>query len=142
LAVSGVRNARIDIGFFTIRQRRTDPAWMGRAFAVSKGFNFIGYPIGTTIAGALAPVSLEAAIVVGAVGCIVAGVAAAVMIPRRAPSVRSPRGPRPAAETTSSPDGADLVRTGSDPASKRGMASSSSGAGPLSATPADPTAGE
>jgi MFS family permease len=88
LALSGFLNGPMDIGLFTMRQRRTDPAWMGRAFAVSMGFNFIGYPIGAAIAGALAAVSIEAAIVVGAVACVVAGVAAAVMIPRRVPAQR------------------------------------------------------
>jgi predicted MFS family arabinose efflux permease len=83
LALSGLLNGPMDIGLFTIRQRRTDPEWMGRAFAVSMGFNFIGYPIGTAVAGALATASLEAAIVVGAVACVVAGVVAAVLIPRR-----------------------------------------------------------
>jgi hypothetical protein len=73
----------MDIGLFTIRQRRTDPEWMGRAFAVSMGFNFIGYPIGTALAGAIAAVSIEAAIVVGAIACVVAAVSAALLIPRR-----------------------------------------------------------
>jgi MFS family permease len=90
LAWSGLLNGPMDIGLFTIRQRRTDAAWMGRAFAVSMAFNFIGYPIGTTIAGALATVSLEASIVVGAVACVVAGVAAAVLIPRRVAPARAP----------------------------------------------------
>lgn len=83
LAFSGLLNGPMDIGLFTMRQRRTDPLWTGRAFAVSMAFNFIGYPIGTTIAGALAAESLETAIVVGAVACVVAAVAAAVMIPRQ-----------------------------------------------------------
>jgi MFS family permease len=83
LALSGLLNGPMDIGLFTIRQRRTDPAWMGRAFAVSRGFIFIGYPIGTTLAGAIAAQSIEAAIVVGAVACVAAVIAAAVMIPRR-----------------------------------------------------------
>ena len=86
LALSGLLNGPMDIGLFTIRQRRTDPAWMGRAFAVSMGFNFIGYPIGTTLAGAIAAQSIEASIVVGAVACLAAVAAAAVMIPRRVPS--------------------------------------------------------
>jgi MFS family permease len=93
LALSGLLNGPMDIGLFTIRQRRTDPAWMGRAFAVSMGFNFIGYPIGTTIAGALAAVSLEAAIVVGAVACVVAAVAAGLMIPRHVRPERAPVAP-------------------------------------------------
>jgi MFS family permease len=91
LALGGALNGPMDIGLFTIRQRRTDPAWMGRAFAVSMAFNFVGYPIGAALAGAVAAVSLDAAIIVGAVACIVAGVIAAVMIPRRAPSTAMPR---------------------------------------------------
>jgi MFS family permease len=83
LAVGGLLNGPMDIGLFTIRQRRTDPEWMGRAFAVSMGFNFIGYPIGTALAGAVAAVSIEAAIVVGAIACLVAAAAAALLIPRR-----------------------------------------------------------
>jgi len=84
LAIGGLLNGPMDIGLFTIRQRRTDPAWMGRAFAVSMGLNFLGYPIGTALAGFLAATaSIEAAIVAGAIAAVVAGVAAAVMIPRR-----------------------------------------------------------
>jgi MFS family permease len=83
LALGGALNGPMDIGLFTIRQRRTDPAWMGRAFAVSMAFNFVGYPIGAALAGAIAAVSIDAAIVVGAVACLLAGLLAAVMIPRR-----------------------------------------------------------
>jgi MFS family permease len=88
LVLGGVLNGPMDIGLFTIRQRRTDPAWMGRAFAVSMGLNFIGYPIGASLAGAVAAVSLEAAIVVGAVACVAASIAAVVLIPRRVPDAR------------------------------------------------------
>jgi hypothetical protein len=83
LALGGALNGPMDIGLFTIRQRRTDPAWMGRAFAVSMAFNFVGYPIGAALAGAIAAVSIDAAIIVGAVACLLAGLLAAVMIPRR-----------------------------------------------------------
>jgi MFS family permease len=86
--LSGVLNGPMDIGLFTMRQRRTDPALLGRAFAVSMGLNFIGYPIGTTLAGAIAAVSIEAAIVVGTVACLVAAVTAVVLIPRRVPDLR------------------------------------------------------
>ena len=85
LALGGALNGPMDIGLFTIRQRRTDPAWMGRAFAVSMGFNFIGYPIGAALAGAIATVSIEASILVGAFACLLAVVAAAILIPRRDP---------------------------------------------------------
>ncbi|HLO35609.1 MAG TPA: MFS transporter, partial [Candidatus Deferrimicrobium sp.] len=63
LALGGALNGPMDIGLFTIRQRRTDPAWMGRAFAVSMALNFVGYPIGAALAGGIAAVSIEASIV-------------------------------------------------------------------------------
>ena len=87
LALGGALNGPMDVGLFTIRQRRTDPAWMGRAFAVSMAFNFMGYPIGAALAGGLAAFSIEAAIVVGAAACLVAGVSAAWLIPRHAPTL-------------------------------------------------------
>ena len=73
----------MDIALFTVRQRRTDPAWMGRAFSVSMAFNYLGVPVGAALAGIMAERSLEAAIVVlGIGGSILAASSAALMIPR------------------------------------------------------------
>jgi MFS family permease len=80
--VLGFANGPMDIALFTIRQRRTDPAWTGRAFAVSMAMNFVGFPIGAAIAGALAGQSLGVAIVPAILACC-AGVAfAALLVPR------------------------------------------------------------
>jgi len=79
----GLLQGPLDIALFTVRQRRTDPAWMGRAFAVSMAVNFMGFPIGAAAAGAIAAVSLPAAVGLGIVACLVGGVLAAVTIPRR-----------------------------------------------------------
>lgn len=79
----GLLTGSTDIALFTVRQRRTDPAWMGRAFAVSMAFNFMGFPIGAAIAGALVTVSLAAAIWVGVVACLVAAALAALLVPAR-----------------------------------------------------------
>ncbi|HUQ78879.1 MAG TPA: MFS transporter [Patescibacteria group bacterium] len=103
LAMAGALSGPMDVGLFTIRQRRTDPAWMGRAFAVSMAFNFVGYPIGAALAGAIASVSIEAAIVVGAIACLLAGTAAAVMIPRRVPAPGASGARRPVAVESSEP---------------------------------------
>jgi MFS family permease len=81
----GLANGPLDIALFTIRQRRTDPAWMGRAFAVSMAFNFMGYPFGAIIAGALATDSVAAALVLSAVACLVAGVLAFWLVPMSVP---------------------------------------------------------
>jgi alpha/beta superfamily hydrolase len=79
----GLLNGPMDIGLFTIRQRRTDPAWMGRAFAISMALNFAGFPIGAAIAGALAATSLDLAILLAVVACIAAAIFTIVMVPRR-----------------------------------------------------------
>jgi hypothetical protein len=84
----GVLWGPVDIALFTVRQRRTDPAWMGRAFAVSMAFNFVGLPVGAALAGLLAEQSLEAAIVIlGVGGAIGAAASAAFLVPRADPAV-------------------------------------------------------
>jgi MFS family permease len=83
MAVMGFVNGPMDVAMFTVRQRRTDPAWMGRAFAVSMSFNFAGFPIGSAIGGVLAGQSIELAIAVSIVACIVACGLAWRLIPAR-----------------------------------------------------------
>jgi MFS family permease len=84
MAIMGVVNGPMDVAMFTLRQRRTDPAWMGRAFAISMAFNFAGFPVGAAIAGWLASFSIEAAIVVGVVAAAAGTVMAWTLIPREA----------------------------------------------------------
>ncbi len=83
LVILGLLNGPMDIGLFTMRQRRTDPALLGRAFAVSMAFNFLGYPVGAAIAGALAATSLDSAIWLGVGACALAVVFAAFLVPRQ-----------------------------------------------------------
>jgi len=79
----GIATGPFDVVLFTIRQRRTDPAWLGRAFAVSMALNFAGFPIGSAIAGAVVPVSIELAFGL-AVAATIAGAALAYAgIPER-----------------------------------------------------------
>ena len=82
----GLLQGPLDVALFTVRQRRTDPAWMGRAFAVSMGINFLGFPVGAATAGVIAAVSLPAAVWLGVGACLVGTVLAAVMVPRRDPA--------------------------------------------------------
>ena len=82
MAVSGVMNGPLDIALFTLRQRRTDPAWLGRAFAVSMAVNFAGYPIGAALAGALAETSLVAAVGLALVAIVGSAVSSAWLVPR------------------------------------------------------------
>ena len=83
-----------DIALFTVRQRRTDPAWTGRAFAVSMAFNYLGMPIGAALAGLLADRSLELSIVVLGIGGTVLSLLATVfLVPRQDPAVTTLGGP-------------------------------------------------
>ena len=81
MVVLGLSTGPFDVTLFTVRQRRTDPAWMGRAFAVSMALNFAGFPLGAAIGGAIVPVSLEAAIVI-AIVAEVGGALLAQRLPR------------------------------------------------------------
>jgi MFS family permease len=81
MAVGGAVNGPLDIAMFTLRQRCTDPAWMGRAFTVSMNLNFAGFPIGAAVAGVLVGVSIEAAIVFGLVANLAGALLAQLLIP-------------------------------------------------------------
>ena len=81
MAISGLANGPLDIALFTLRQRRTDPAWMGRAFTVSMNLNFSGFPIGAAITGILVAYSIPVAIVFGVTANLVGAVLAALLIP-------------------------------------------------------------
>src|SRR5207245_8039449 len=78
MVLIGVATGPFDVVLFTLRQRRTDPAWLGRAFAVSMSLNFVGFPVGSALGGALAPLSLEAAFVIALALNVVAAVIAFV----------------------------------------------------------------
>jgi MFS family permease len=98
----GILNGPLDIAIFTVRQRRTEPSWLGRAFAVSMAVNFAGFPIGAALGGAIAAVSTTAAVMMGVVACVAGAACAASMIPRTsdepglrlAPSVEEPAASR------------------------------------------------
>jgi hypothetical protein len=82
LLLTGLLEGPLDIGMFTMRQRRTDPAWFGRAFAISMAVNAIGFPIGAAVAGSLAEVSIGLAVLVGVAAAALATLLAAVLVPR------------------------------------------------------------
>jgi len=82
MLIFGVMNGPLDIGLFTIRQRRTDTAMMGRAFAISMALNFSGFPIGAVLAGLLAQRSLDLAIVAAVIASACGVLFTAVMVPR------------------------------------------------------------
>ena len=82
MAVIGLATGPFDVVLFTLRQRRTDPAWLGRAFAVSMSLNFMGFPVGSAIGGALAPISLELAFLGALALEVIAAFLAFALIPK------------------------------------------------------------
>jgi MFS family permease len=84
--IAGIGESIVNVGLFALRQRRTDPAWFGRAFAVSMSLNFAGIPIGSAISGPLLEQSIALPLLLGAAISVVAVVAALVLIPARAPA--------------------------------------------------------
>lgn len=60
LLLAGLAAGPVDVGVLTLRQRRTDPAQLGRVMAVSFSLNVAGFPVGSAIAGALVTHSLAA----------------------------------------------------------------------------------
>jgi hypothetical protein len=91
----------MDIALFTVRQRRTEKAWMGRAFAVSMAFNYLGMPVGAALAGLLAETSLEAAILILGVGGLLAATAAAAFLVPRTEAPAPTSAASPSAEASS-----------------------------------------
>ena len=104
----GVCNGPADIALFSMRQRRTDPAWYGRAFAVSMSLNFAGTPLGSAISGPLIQVGLTFAIAVSAGFLLIAAVLVPLVIPEEhagtivPESARQSRRDRPVEESPSS----------------------------------------
>jgi MFS family permease len=94
MVLMGIASGPMDVALFTLRQRRTDPAWMGRAFAISMAFNFAGWPVGAALAGVIATTSVDAAILLGVGATVVALAFAATLIPRTDPALEAARGDR------------------------------------------------
>jgi MFS family permease len=82
MVVFGVVVGPLDIALFTVRQRRTDPAWMGRAFAVSMMLNYAGVPVGSALAGPLIAWSLSGSFYVTIGLVLIAGILPLFLIPQ------------------------------------------------------------
>ena len=79
IAVIGFANGPLTVAMFSLRQRATEPEWYGRAFAVSMNLNFMGSPIGASIAGALLTHSIAVTLLVGAVCAVIGGLWPAIL---------------------------------------------------------------
>jgi predicted MFS family arabinose efflux permease len=70
----------IDVGLLSLRQRRTDPARLGRVLAVSMSLNQSGMPAGAAVGGIIVAHSLPAAFAAAALAAAL-GAVAALLIP-------------------------------------------------------------
>ncbi len=108
LLIAGLANGPFDVSMFSMRQRRTDPAWYGRAFAVSMGLNWAGQPIGSAVSGPLIHVGLTVAFLVSAAFMLLAAGLVWWVIPAEpagtiaTESARQSRRDRPVEESPSS----------------------------------------
>lgn len=83
LMIVGLTYGPIDITLFSLRQRRTDAAWFGRAVAVSMSLNFAGMPVGSAISGPILDRSVAIALWVAALTAAVAVVITLYAIPKQ-----------------------------------------------------------
>lgn len=79
LMLAGLVAGPIDVGLLTLRQRRTDPAQLGRALSVSISLNMAGFPLGSALAGMVITHSLAATFVLAGLSSLLAAIAVAVI---------------------------------------------------------------
>ena len=79
LILIGAAAGPIDVSALTLRQRRTDPAELGRVLSVSMSLNLSGGPIGSALAGALVGWSLPGTFGAAALAAVLAASAVALI---------------------------------------------------------------
>jgi MFS family permease len=86
----GLASGPLDVAMFSLRQRATDPAWYGRAFAISSSVNYLGMPIGSAVSGPLIAISLTGALgAAAAFSFLAAGVLQLALPGRARPAARA-----------------------------------------------------
>jgi hypothetical protein len=81
LVLVGFLEGPVDVGVLSLRQRRTDPAWLGRVLAVSMSFNMSGLPVGSAIGGILVVHSSTLAFAFAAMASVLAAIVAWALVP-------------------------------------------------------------
>lgn len=82
LIIMGFLEGPADVALLTLRQRRTEPEWLGRVLTVSMSLNMSGLPLGSAIGGSLVTYSLDAALIFAAVASVIAAIATFQLIRR------------------------------------------------------------
>ncbi|MHB8631263.1 MAG: MFS transporter [Candidatus Limnocylindria bacterium] len=81
VALVGGGGAVMDVALFSLRQRVTEPAWFGRAFAVSMHLNYSGVPVGSALSGPLLAISASFALTVAVAFALAAAGLTWAMVP-------------------------------------------------------------
>ncbi|MEU8589459.1 MFS transporter [Streptomyces sp. NPDC048664] len=84
LMMVGLGEGTVNVSLLSLRQRRTESAWLGRIMTVSISVNLIGFPIGTALGGAVATHSVAAALATAALLAAGSAVSGRLLIPREA----------------------------------------------------------
>jgi MFS family permease len=82
LVLVGLVGGAVNVGVLTLRQRRTDPAMLGRVIAVSISLNLLGEPVGAALGGWLADAALPLAFAAGGLAAALGALACLLLIPR------------------------------------------------------------
>ncbi|MCA0249410.1 MAG: MFS transporter [Proteobacteria bacterium] len=83
LVLVGFVEGPVDVGVLSLRQRRTDPGWLGRVLAVSMSFNMSGLPLGSAIGGVIVMHSPTLAFATAALASVLAAVVTYALVPAR-----------------------------------------------------------
>jgi MFS family permease len=75
LMIVSAAGGPVDVGLLTLRQRRTDPAQLGRVLSVSMSLNVVGFPLGSALAGLVVTQSLSATFALAAAASLLGTVA-------------------------------------------------------------------
>lgn len=81
LVLVGLFEGPVDVGVLSLRQRRTNPDWLGRVLAVSMSLNMSGLPLGSAIGGIVVVQSPTLAFVLAAAASVLAAMAAHFLVP-------------------------------------------------------------
>lgn len=76
----GLVSGPVDVPLLSLRQRRTDPARLGRVLSVHMSLNLAGFPIGAAISGPLVGISPAVALASAALACASAGLLALLTV--------------------------------------------------------------
>jgi hypothetical protein len=81
LTLAGFLEGPVDVSLLTLRQRCTEPGWLGRITAVSMSFNLSGLPAGAALGGVLLAWSPAVAFAAAALACLAGAVASLRLAP-------------------------------------------------------------